>query len=65
MPPRIFSLDPAIALTWENVEQRRCAAEIIGWDRVLNELPIRPIDTDPDPQVGALIEVDLPDIGTE
>ena len=59
------TLDPTIALTWENVEERRAAAEIVGWDRVLQQLSVRPIDTDPDPEIGALIEVDIPDIGTE
>ena len=49
------------ALTWANVEQRRCAAEILTWARVLEELPHRVIDVDDDPQIGSVIEVDLPD----
>jgi hypothetical protein len=59
------NLDPSIALTWENVEQRRCAAEIIGWNNVLNQLDCKVIDEDGDPEVGTLIEVELPEIGKE
>jgi hypothetical protein len=54
------TLDMQTALTWENVEQRRAAAEIIGWARILEVLPHRVIDTDADPQIGTLLEVDLP-----
>lgn len=59
------NLDPTIALNWENIEQRRCAAEIIGWDVVLDKLDTVTIDTDKDPEIGQLLEVDLPDIGKE
>jgi hypothetical protein len=55
------SLDPATALTWPNVEQRRAAAEIVGWDRVITHLQPRSIDVDPDPEIGSPLEVDLPD----
>lgn len=55
------TLDPSIALTWENVDQRTAAAQIIGWDRVLEQFPVRVIHEDPDPLIGSLIEVDLPD----
>lgn len=55
------NLDPKVALTHQNVELRRIAAEIIGWSRVLASVPNRVIDTDPDPQIGKLLEVDLPD----
>jgi hypothetical protein len=55
------TLDPAIALTDPSVERRRAAAEIIGWSKVLAALPHRTIDTDPDPQIGKLVSVDLPD----
>lgn len=59
------SLTPKIALTWENVEQRRAACEIIGWAKILSELNATIIDTDDDPQIGELVEVDIPDIGRE
>lgn len=58
-------LTPKIALTWENMEQRRAACEILGWVHILNELNAVTIDTDPDPQIGTLVEVDIPDIGKE
>jgi hypothetical protein len=56
------SLTPEIALTWENVEQRRAACEILGWHNVLEHPSLNPkiIDTD-EPHIGELIEVDLPD----
>jgi hypothetical protein len=54
-------LDAKTALTWQNIEQRRAAAEILGWGRILQELQPRSIDKDPDPHIGELLEVDLPD----
>lgn len=59
------NLDVTIALTWENVEQRRCACEIIGWAKVLEKLNAKIINEDEDPQVGVLLEVELPDVGKE
>jgi len=32
------SLSAKDALTWDNVEQRRCACEILGWENILREL---------------------------
>lgn len=54
-------LDPKAALTHPNVEQRRAAAEIIGWSRVLEAVGARVVDEDRDPQIGTLLEADLPD----
>jgi hypothetical protein len=54
-------LDVTAALNWQNIEQRRAAAEIIGWKRILDTLPHRIIDADKDPYIGTLMEVDLPD----
>jgi hypothetical protein len=54
-------LTAATALNHHNVEQRRAAAEIVGWDRVLAALPHRVVDEDRDPLVGTLLSVDLPD----
>lgn len=59
------SLTAKIALTWENVEQRRCACEILGWVKVLSSLDCKVINSDPDPMIGDLLEVDIPDIGRE
>lgn len=55
------TLDPKIALTWPNIEQRRAAAEMIGWDRVLTGMDMHIIDADPDPEIGTLFRSDLPD----
>jgi hypothetical protein len=59
------SLTPEIALTWSNIEQRRCAAEILGWDNVIQQLNSVVIDEDGDPEIGTLLEVDIPEIGRE
>ena len=53
------------ALTWENIEQRRAACEIIGWQNILHELNAKVLDADDDPQIGSLLEVSLPDSGKE
>lgn len=59
------ALTPEICLTWDNTEQRRCACEIYGWHNVLKELDSRIVDENTNPQIGTLVEVDLPDLGTE
>ena len=58
-------MTPKIALTWGNIEQRRAACEILGWNRILNELNAQSIDKDADPMIGELLEVEIPDIGRE
>ena len=58
------SLTPEMALKWENIEQRRVACEILGWDNILNHLNPVIIDED-DPEIGELLEVDIPDSGKE
>ena len=52
-------------MTWPNIEQRRAACEIVGWARILKELDARTIDKDDDPKIGELLEVELPNSGTE
>lgn len=59
------SLSAKTALTWGNIEQRRAACEIVGWARILKELKAKVIDKDGDPEIGTLLEVDLPDSGKE
>ena len=59
------TLSPETALTWDNVEQRRAACEILGWATVLRKLDSRVIDCDNDPQIGTLVEVNIPDVGKE
>jgi hypothetical protein len=59
------SLTPQMALTWTNIEQRRAACEILGWERILSALNARTIDKDGDPEIGELVEVEIPEIGRE
>ena len=53
------------ALTWKNVEQRRAAAEIVGWTNILQALDAKVIDTDADEEIGTLLEANIPDSGPE
>jgi hypothetical protein len=53
------SVDPTIALTHENAELRRCAAEIIGYERVISRLNPITIHKDPNPEIGEVVEVDI------
>lgn len=59
------SLTPKVALTCENIEQRRAACEILGWEAILSELNAVTIDADADPEIGTLVEVEIPEIGRE
>ncbi len=58
------SLSAKTAITWENIEQRRAACEIVGWNRILKELNAKVIDKDA-PEIGTLVEVEIPDSGKE
>ena len=53
------------ALKWDNVEQRRVACEIVGWNNILKNLNAKTIQKDDDPQIGELVEVEIPEVGTE
>jgi len=48
-----------------NVELRRVACEIVGWANVIEKLDYTVVDEDGDPEIGTLLEVDIPDIGKE
>jgi hypothetical protein len=50
-------LEPSLALTWDNVEQRRALAELVGWDKVLSAVKCKSIHKD---EYGELLVVDLP-----
>ena len=52
-------------LSHANVEVRRSGCEIIGWDAVLTELNASMVDSHPNPEIGDLFEVNLPDAGKE
>ncbi|MFZ5667996.1 MAG: DUF6745 domain-containing protein [Pseudomonadota bacterium] len=56
---------PQEALTWPNVEERRVACELLGWETILQQLDARTIDKDEDPMIGELVRVRIPDIGEE
>lgn len=53
------TLDAKTALNWTNVEQRRAACEIVGWNNILRDLNAKTIDKDSDPEIGELVEVEL------
>lgn len=55
---------PEMAFAVENVELRRVAFEIIGWNNILKKLECKVIDEDEDPMIGTLLETTLPDFGT-
>ena len=55
------NVKPAEVLQHPNAEVRRAGAEIIGWAKLIEGLPHRVIDEDPDPSIGTLVSVDLPD----
>jgi hypothetical protein len=59
------TLTPKLALTHSNIEQRRAAIGLLGWNSILHQLDGRMIDRDADPEIGELIEVDIPDVGRE
>lgn len=52
------NVDPSLALTWDNIEQRRALAEIIGWAKVLERLECNELHSD---WTGTLLEANLPD----
>ena len=56
------NLDPIEVLKSENVEQRAAGCAIIGWEKMLDHLPHKIIDSDPDPEHGELVEVSIPDL---
>lgn len=58
-------LTAEMAITWENIEQRRAACELLGWEAILDKLDAKVINRHDDPMIGELIEVDIPDIGKE
>jgi len=52
-------------LRHSNAEMRRSACEIVGWATVLKTMNAKVVDEDQDPEIGTLLEVDIPDIGKE
>jgi hypothetical protein len=58
-------LTAEMALKEPNMERRRAACEILGWAKILDDLDSKVIDEDDDPEIGTLLEVNIPDIGKE
>jgi len=56
---------PKDAMQWPNLEQRRVACEMLGWDKIIDELEAEIIDKDNNPEIGELIAINLPRIETE
>ncbi len=54
-------LTAKIALEQENMDLRAAACEMLGWDKIIDELGGKTIDKDEDEYVGELLSVDLPD----
>ena len=58
------SLTATQALAQTNTELRRAACEIVGWAKILKDLKAKTINIDA-PQIGTLLEVNLPESGKE
>lgn len=54
------TLSPGQALNVRNVELRRAACEILGWNRVIDSLNGQVLDQDEDPEIGTLVRVTIP-----
>lgn len=59
------SITVQTALEWKNVEQRRVACELLGWEKIIKNTDATVIDEDGDLEIGTLIEIDIPEIGKE
>jgi len=59
------TLTAEMGLTWENIEQRRVICEIMGWGKILDDTGAVVIDEDPDPEIGTLLEANIPGLGVE
>ena len=54
------TIDPAEILACENVEQRAAGCALLGWPRVAEKLGRKVIHGDPDSDIGAVVELNLP-----
>lgn len=57
--------EPAEVLSIENVELRRVACEMLGWENILQHLGYEVVHTDPNPAIGELVLVNIPGSGPE
>ena len=56
------TIDPSEILREQDVELRTVGCDIIGWARVASELDQKILDGDPNSDIGALVELTLPDL---
>lgn len=68
--PKIWIEEPGyltvfLALSQENIERRRAACEIVGWNKILDRINCETIDRDDDAEIGELIEAFVPGMGTQ
>lgn len=54
------SITPKIVFDHPNTEQRRCAIEMVGWEAILAKMDAKTIDKNFNPEIGTLLEVDMP-----
>lgn len=52
------TIKPEFALNHPNMEQRRCAAEMLDWN-IFDARMMNMIDEDPDPEIGILFEAEI------
>ena len=55
----------AEALSWPNLETRRVLCEMIGWESILKQLEAVVISKDKNPEIGELLQAEIPEIGLE
>ncbi len=56
---------PQDALKIVNMDQRKAACEILGWNNIIKQLKGKIVDKNKDPQIGTLIECEIPGVGKE
>ena len=57
------TITPEVCFSWENMDQRRSACDIVGWHTIMDQMNAILINKDDNPQIGELWDIDIPDIG--
>ena len=55
----------AQVLSWNNLEQRRVVCDMIGWPSILEQLNAVTISKDKNPEIGELMQAEIPGVGFE
>ena len=55
----------ATALSWNNLEKRRVVWAMIGWPSILEQLNAVTISKDKNPEIGELMQAEIPGVGLE